>query len=77
MGDNWGFSDFGSSEGENKTLRVCSFCSKNCIEQQELIQCIISHIIVSHLAKWLKFTIEYHSVGKQTPTLAVHWNYGN
>ena len=46
-------SSFGGSAGENKTLRVCSFCSKNCIEQQELIQCIIN--ISSALNLWKLF----------------------
>ena len=30
-------SSFGGFEGGNKTLRVYSFCSKNYIEQQELV----------------------------------------
>ena len=44
------FSDvgsFGGSEGENKTLRVCSFCSKNHIEQKSLVQYHICGIMWS------------------------------
>ena len=37
IGDFGNVSAFGSSKGENKPLRVCSFCSKNCIEQKELV----------------------------------------
>ena len=62
-------SSFGSSEGENKTLRVCSFCSKNCIEQQPLVQ---YHIYMYHIWPMTKIYIKCHSLGKQTPTLAVH-----
>ena len=50
VGDFSNVGSFGGSKGENKTLRVCSLCSKNCNEQQSLVQCIISHIYVSHLA---------------------------
>ena len=49
IGDFGDVGSFGGSEGENKTLRVCSFCSKNCIEQQALVQCNISQIYMYHI----------------------------
>ena len=54
VGDNRGFRRFGGSEGGNKTLRVCSFCSKNCIEQQALVQGIISQIYLYHIWQMTK-----------------------